>query len=124
LNDTQRVEQGSMAARVSTDMVQLMSRYTGRGPTKARTTLNTNVVAVIFQDTLTKAEQNLVAAGQMEAVHHMRRTFHELMREDAVAIIEDRLGRKVAAFLSDLDPEANMAGNLFILEPEEDGDGG
>jgi uncharacterized protein YbcI len=72
---------GLLAARISTGMVQLMSRFTGRGPTKARTTVNTNLVAVVFEQTLTKGELNLVRAGQGRGVAGQRRIFQRLMRE-------------------------------------------
>ena len=108
----------SPALAVSNEMVRLLSRYTGRGPTKARTTLNTNVVVVTFHDTLTKGEQNLAAAGHVEAVMTMRRTFHELMREEASAAISRILGRSVTACLSDVDPIANVAAMVFILDAQ------
>ena len=64
--DEERQLAGLLAARISTGMVQLMSRFTGRGPTKARTSVNTNLVVVVFEQTLTKGELNLVRAGQGE----------------------------------------------------------
>ncbi len=107
----------SAAAEISTGMVQLTSRYTGRGPTRARTTVNTNLVVVVLEDTLTKAEHNLVAAEQSDAVTQMRRTFREMMRDEAVDLVEQATGRRVAAFLSDIDPESNVAAEVFVLEP-------
>ena len=106
----------SVAARVSTRMVQLMSSYTGRGPTRVRTHLNTNVVLVVLEDTLTKAERNLVAAGESDAVSRQRRVFHTLMREEATSVIEEVLGRRVRAFLADISPETGIAAQLFLLE--------
>jgi uncharacterized protein YbcI len=106
----------SVAARISTHMVQLMSRYTGRGPTKARTTLNTNFATVVLEDALTKAETNLVAAGEIDSVLQQRRTFHRLMRDEAVAAIEQETGRKVRAYLSDIAPEAAIGAHVFVFE--------
>jgi uncharacterized protein YbcI len=99
-------------------MVQLMSRYTGRGPTQARTTVNTNVVVVVFEETLTTAERNLVAADQAGAVALMRRTFQATMKDDSIALIEDVLQRRVAAFLGDTDPFNDVAVQVFVLERE------
>lgn len=109
---------GSTASAISTRMVQLMSRYTGRGPTKARTTINTNVVVVVLQDTLTRGEENLVLAGDTAAVLTMRRTFHEMLRQEAVECVEQALDRTVQAFLADVDPVANVAALVFCLEHE------
>src|SRR5215217_319541 len=117
-----RIERGRVAAEISRQMVQLLSRYTGRGPTRARTTLNTNLAVTVFHDALTKAELNLAAAGQTEAVHQMRRTFQTMMREQAIDAVEQTTGRVVLAHLSDIDPAANVAAEIFIFEPEpEDG---
>jgi uncharacterized protein YbcI len=110
----------SLASRISTEMVRFMSRYTGRGPTRARTTLNTNVAAVVLEDTLTKAETNLVAAGEIEAVCQQRRTFHHLMRDEVIATIEELTGRRVRAYLSDISPEAGIAAHTFVFEPRPD----
>ena len=38
----------SVAAQISKGIVKLISTYTGRGPTKARTTLNTNFATVLL----------------------------------------------------------------------------
>jgi uncharacterized protein YbcI len=106
----------SAAAQISREMVRLMSRYTGRGPTKARATVNTNLVVVVFEDTLTRGELNLVSAGQADSVIRMRRSFQSLMRDDAIAIVEGLTGRKVRALLSDVDPAQDVAAELFVLE--------
>jgi uncharacterized protein YbcI len=118
-----RALRGTQAVTVSNRMVQLLSRYTGRGPTRTRAVVNTNVAVVCFQDTLTKGELNLVEAGEAEAVHVMRRTFHDIMREEAVAAVEEVLEREVMAFMSDVDVSANCATMVFMLTPHpETGD--
>jgi uncharacterized protein YbcI len=116
--DEERQLAGLLAARISTGMVQLMSRFTGRGPTKARTTVSTNLVAVVFEQTLTKGELNLVHAGQGEGVAHQRRIFQRLMRDEAVALIERLTERKVLSVLGDTDPESDVAAMVFVLERE------
>jgi uncharacterized protein YbcI len=96
----------------------------GRGPTKARTTLSQNLVVVTFGDTMTRAEQNLVAAGHAEAVAAMRRVFQTTMREEAVGSIEEILGRTVTAYLADIDTAANVALVAFVLAPRSDSNSG
>jgi uncharacterized protein YbcI len=106
----------SVAARISREVVKLISRYTGRGPTKARTTLNANFATVILEDTLTRGEQHLVGAGEHESVRHQRAIFHRLMREDAIATVERATGRRVRAYLSDVAPEADVAMIAFVFD--------
>jgi uncharacterized protein YbcI len=107
----------SAAQAISTRMVQLMARYIGRGPTKARTTLNTNLVVVVLGEVMTKAEQSLAAVGQTSEVRASRNQLHELMREEAREIVEELTGRKVLSVLADLDPVSDCAAVVFILDP-------
>jgi uncharacterized protein YbcI len=106
----------SPAQTISNAMVGLISRYTGRGPTHAQAALNSNFVLVSFHDTLTRAEQHLVDAGQTEVVMGMRRTFHGVMREEAIELVERALDRKVESLLSDIDPVAGVAVMVFVLD--------
>ena len=54
---------GELAARISNPVVRALARTTGRGPTKAKTTLGANGVFVVLQDTLTRGEQTITDAG-------------------------------------------------------------
>ena len=110
---------GSKSAAISNMTVRLLSQYTGRGPTKARAYLQDDLVTVVLQDTLTKGEQTLVDKDRRELVLTTRATFQEVMGEDLIAGIETITGRKVIAFASCVDPEANVAFENFVLEPRE-----
>ena len=117
---------GSKAAAISNMVVRTMSEYTGRGPTKARTHLHDDVVTVVLQDTLTKGERSLVSDGLDELVLTTRKAFQSTMRHDLVSGIEEILGRRVTAFMSDnhIDPDVGV--EVFLLAadgagPERDG---
>ena len=107
----------SVAARISTAIVRLVSQYTGRGPTSATTSLNTNFALVVLEETLTKGERSLVAAGEIDAVRRHRETFEALMRPEAIAAVEEITGREVRLALSDFGPHDGTAVELFLLEP-------
>ena len=107
----------SPTAAISNQMVRLLSKYVGRGPTRARTTLSGNVVLVTMADTMTRAERNLVAAGEGEAVRAMRQTLQRSMREEAVAAVETILSQPVIAYMADIDTEANITIAAFVLRP-------
>ena len=51
---------------ISTATVQLLHEYTGRGPTKAKTLISDDVVAVLLADTLTRGERKLVESGSKQ----------------------------------------------------------
>jgi len=102
--------------------------YTGRGPTKARTHLNDDIVTVVLQDTLTRGECSLVGDDLDELVLTMRKAYQRTMRHDLIKGIEDILDRKVVAFMSDNHIDPDFAAEIFVLapaaEPESNGDRG
>ena len=119
--DADRLASGSRAAAISNAVVSLMSEYTGRGPTQARTYINDNLISVVLSDTLTKGERSLVRDGFGERVLDMRHAYQRTMGADLVAAIEEITGRKVHAFLSDNHIDPDMAVETFVLEPIADG---
>ena len=109
---------GELAARISTTVVMALARTTGRGPTKARTTLGENGVFVVLQDSLTRGEQTLADAGEGEAVLDLRRRWQRVMQTDLSKEIEQLTGRKVIGFMSDNHLDPDMAVESFVLRPE------
>lgn len=109
---------GSRAAAISNLVVRLLSEYTGRGPTRARTYLNTDLVTVLVADTLTKGERSLVRDGQHERVLDTRKAYQATMRDELVGGVEEIMERRVVAFFSDNSIEPDMALEAFYLAPE------
>jgi len=108
---------GSPNAEISRSAVQLLREYTGRGPTRARTTINTDSVMIVLGDILTKGERKLAESGKAERVLAVRHDFQMVMREELVAMVERTLDREVAAFMSANHLDPDVAVELFILEP-------
>jgi uncharacterized protein YbcI len=113
----ERVTTGMLAAEISRAVVGLWHEYTGRGPTKARTTITEDLVVVMMADTLLKAEKSLAAAGKVEQVLSMRRAFQDTMAVELTTVIEQLTGRKVLAFMSHNHVDPDLAAELFVLEP-------
>ncbi len=111
-----RPQAGHLQADISNHVVRLFADYTGRGPTKARTTIRGNIVCCVTQDTMTKAERRLVAEGEAEIVQSVRRKFQQTMRGDLVTGVAEMTGRNVVSFLSDHDPIPDYASDVFILD--------
>jgi uncharacterized protein YbcI len=110
---------GPLAAEISRRMVRLLSEYTGRGPTRARTYVHSNLIVCLLADTLTKGERTLAQHGEEASVIETRRTYQQLMRDDATSMVEELTGQKVIAFFSDhtLDPDMALEG--FVLAPTD-----
>jgi len=107
---------GQLSAEISSAVVRLFSKHTGRGPTKARTTLDADLVVVLLQNNMTKGEKSLVHAGKGAEVLQIRRTFQETMRPELVEAVERLTKRNVVSFMSanDIDPDA--AAEIFLLD--------
>jgi uncharacterized protein YbcI len=111
-------DQGTVSAAVSNAVVRLVREYTGRGPTKARTSISSDLVSVVMADTLTKAERTLVENGKADLVLQLRQEFQRTMRHDLVVAVETITERKVIAFMSDNHIDPDMAVESFVLAPE------
>ena len=120
MSDVEPRARGSTAAAISNDAVHLLQEYTGRGPTKARTSINRDSVVILFADTLTKGERKLAEIGDGASVLQMRHRFQEAIREDLIAVVEKQIERKVVAFMSANHIDPDMAAEVFVLEPLHD----
>jgi uncharacterized protein YbcI len=109
---------GHLGTAISNAVVSIYAEFLGRGPTRARTVIGPNLVTVVLQDTLTKGEQRLVAAGAGDSVTDVRRVFQQTMKDDLVDAVERITGRVVAAFLSDQSVGPDVAVEVFVLDPE------
>ena len=108
---------GAIAVKISNLVVQLFRTHTGRGPTKSRTSIETNLITVVLRDTLTSGERNLVAGGQAELVTSLRRAYQRMMQDELIAGVEELTQREVSALLSDNHVDPDVAVEVFVLEP-------
>lgn len=114
-------DRGRLAASISTAVVHAFTEHTGRGPTRARTTIDGDLIVVVLHDGQTKAERALVRAGQGEEVLRLRRIFQDTMRGDLVNAVEALTLRTVQTFMSANHNEPDTAAEIFILDRELDG---
>ena len=110
-------QDGSVARDISRGAVQLLREHAGRGPTKARTVISKDTIAIILGDTLTKGERSFVAKGEREHVLHTRDILQQLMRDEWVELVEGLSGRTVEAFFSDDHLDPDYALEFFLLRP-------
>ena len=110
---------GPHGLAISNLVVRLLSEYTGRGATQARTHFSDNLITVVVQDLMTKGEHSLIRDGKGELVLETRRAYQDAMGDELSAGVEDITGRKVVAFLSANHLERDVAIESFMLEPGE-----
>lgn len=118
-NAQQVPRDGRLGVELSNTIVHILSRHTGRGTTRSRAHVGDDLIAVIMEDTLTRAEQTLVANGQSELVLATRREYQSAMRAELIDAVEGLTGRSVRAFLSENHLEPELAVEVFVLTPAE-----
>jgi uncharacterized protein YbcI len=118
----QKPSAGNVNREISRAMVALFKEYVGRGPTHARSYVHDDLVVVVLQDTMIRAEKTLADEGEEDLVRGVRRVFQGKFREDANSIIERLTGRKVLCFLSDHAIDEDVAIEAFVLMPEAETD--
>jgi uncharacterized protein YbcI len=106
----------SLHVSLSNAIVGFLREYTGRGPTRARTTIRDNVVLVMLEQTLTKGEQSLVAKGRGEQVLALRREYQEAMREESSAVVAELTGRNVIAMMSANHIAPDLGAEIYVLD--------
>ena len=111
------IQDGSVARDISRGAVQLLRKYTGRGPTKARTVISRDTIAIVLGDTLTKGERSFVAKGERQHVLHTRDILQQLMRDEWVQLVEGLSGRTLEAFFSDDHIDPDYALEFFLVQP-------
>jgi uncharacterized protein YbcI len=115
---TEGLGNGGLAAAISDLTVHLLSEYTGRGPTRARTHLSGDLVAVVLQDTMTRGERSLIRHGEQERVLETRQAYQRTMREELAGGVAQLTGREVVAFMSANHIDPDMGVEIFILAPD------
>jgi len=106
---------GTMRAQIAREIVRLQAEYYGKGPTKAKAYISEDLVAVVLEETFTKAERTLVSHGERDAVQQIRRRFQQHMADEFTSIVEQVTGRVVRAFLSETNIEADVSVEFFLL---------
>jgi uncharacterized protein YbcI len=110
----------SLHAAISDMVMRVTADYTGRGPTRARTTINGDWIFVTLSDILTKGERKLASTGRAHFVRESRKAYQDAMRDEMVAGVEALTGRSVVAFLSDNHLDPDVAIECFQLADHAD----
>lgn len=107
---------GALNAAIANEIGHLLAEFTGRGATQSRAFVHDDVVVCLLEHSLTKAEQNLVAAGEAEAVRRLREVFQTTMETELVGIVERLTGHRVRAFVSGSNVSTDTSTEVFLLE--------
>jgi uncharacterized protein YbcI len=110
---------------VSNAMVKLHKEQFGRGPTSAHSNFaGPDTLVCVLLDALLPAERKMVELGDEGRVRETRIAFQAATATEFIEAIEDIVKRKVRAFGSAVDPDANVVFENFYFEPRYSGSDG
>ena len=116
---TARGVHGDVLTAISDGLVALLKEFYGRGPTRAKSYYEDDLVVCVLRGGFTRVEQTLVEGGRGAAVIQQRMEFQELMRERFEAVIEHATGREVIGFMSGNQQHPDMMCEVFVLAPTD-----
>jgi uncharacterized protein YbcI len=106
---------GQALVELSNAMVALHREHFGRGPGAAKSFVTEEMVICLLSDIYTAVERTLIRAGQTEHVRQTRALHQEALKAEYKARIEQIMGRPVAAFLSVVHVDPDVAIDVFLL---------
>ncbi len=110
----------SQLSELSNAMVRIYKEKFGRGPTQAKTSYaGHDTIICTLKDSMTPAEQNLVAMGEHQRLRDVRMFFQHATEREFVDTVEQITGRTVEAFVSGIDTTKDVSSEVFYLEPAE-----
>lgn len=110
---------GEVLTAISDGMVALLKEFYGRGPTRAKSYYEDDLVVCVLRGGFSRVEQTLLDGGRGTAVIRQRMEFQELMRDRFVGVIEGATGRRVIGFMSGNQQHPDMMCEVFILAPTD-----
>ena len=110
---------GDVLTAISDGMVALLKEFYGRGPTRAKSYYEDDLVVCVLRGGFSRVEQTLLEGGRSPAVIHQRMEFQDLMRERFEAVIERATGRPVIGFMSGNQQHPDIMCEVFILAPTD-----
>jgi uncharacterized protein YbcI len=110
---------GDVLTAISDGMVALLKEFYGRGPTRAKSYYEDDLVVCVLRGGFSRVEQTLLEGGRGTAVIQQRMEFQEVMRERFAEIIEAATGRLVIGFMSGNQQHPDLMCEVFILGPSD-----
>ena len=117
--EQQQVERGEILTAISDGLVSLLKEFYGRGPTRAKTYYDDDLVVCLLRGGFTRVEKTLLEGGRSRAVIEQRMAFQEVMRERFEGVIERATGRRVIGFMSGNQQDPDIMCEVFILAPTD-----
>jgi uncharacterized protein YbcI len=116
-SDSPHPTYGEGLAEITSALISLHKEFYGKGPVKAKSFLVNDTAICVLEGGFTIVERTLIEAGEATAVHDIRRRFQAVMKAQFTGVVEQALGRRVRAYMSQVHTDPDIAIEMFMLEP-------
>lgn len=107
---------GAVQSEIADAVVRLAKEHLGRGPERARVTVDRDLVVVLLHNGLGSAERLLLQAGRSKTVGDFRRAVQDVLRPALVDEVQRITGRRVTTFMSANAMDPDVAAEIFLLD--------
>ncbi|HXB17069.1 MAG TPA: Na-translocating system protein MpsC family protein [Solirubrobacteraceae bacterium] len=108
-----------MLTAISDGLVALLKEFYGRGPTRAKSYYQDDLVVCLLRGGFTRVERTLLEGGREDSVIQQRMDFQDLMRRRFEQVVEDATGRRVIGFMSGNQQDPDLMCEVFMLGPSD-----
>jgi uncharacterized protein YbcI len=110
---------GDVLTAISDGLVALLKEFYGRGPTRAKSYYEDDLVVCVLRGGFSRVEETLLEGGRGPAVIQQRMEFQDVMRTRFTDVIEAATGRPVIGFMSGNQQQPDLMCEVFILGPTD-----
>jgi uncharacterized protein YbcI len=118
-SDSPTSTHGDVLTTISDGLVALLKEFYGRGPTRAKSYYEDDLVVCVLRGGFSRVEQTLRDGGRGDSVIQQRMEFQEVMRDRFTGVIEGATERPVIGFMSGNQQEPDLMCEVFILGPTD-----
>jgi uncharacterized protein YbcI len=118
-HEATRAARGEILTAVSDGLVALFKEFYGKGPTRAKTYYEDDLIVCLLRGGFTRVEETLRDAGRGHEVILQRMAFQDVMRDRFEAVIQEATGRRVVGFMSGNQQDPDMLCEIFVLAPSD-----
>jgi uncharacterized protein YbcI len=107
---------GDVRGNISRRIVGLHKEFYGRGPTRAKTYFDGDLVVVLMRGGFTAVEETLLQSGRGDSVIQQRMDFQSVMEDRFKEVISSETGRGVVAMMSGSHQHPDLLAEIFVLD--------
>ena len=108
---------GPLLAEISRAVVGIHREHFGRGPTRAKSHYDGELLVVVLGEVLTPLERLLTAAGMVDRVTELRRLAYALLEAELERAIAEVVGQDATITASQVPPDCDIGMHVFSIAP-------